>query len=326
MRRYDGIDSVPPRATAPAVTTLGVFDGMHRGHRSVLDEVVGWARDIDGSPWMITFETHPDLLLTGRAPDAITTLDQRLRQIERAGVEHCWVLPFDEALRAVTAERFIEELLVERLGVAGVVLGEGARFGKGGRGSFELLRELGPAHGFDVRSVPPFLHEGAPVSSTRVRAAVRDGDLGLACDMLGRPFSVAGRVVPGDGRGSRIGVPTANLGGPFSLLPPPGVYLTQAIFGDTARFSVTNIGYRPTFADETSPGLTVETHVFDLEEDLAGAPMRVRLLEKIRDERKFASADALVARIHEDLDEARARQGKWNWLSENDLTVQKGDL
>ena len=342
MDRHFGLESVCASENASgaesarrAVTALGVFDGVHVGHREVLRQVCDWASELDAEPWMITFANHPDTLLRQRTPAPITTLDQRLELLEEAGIAHCWILDFDERLRAVSAEQFVRDLLVARVGVVGVVLGDGARFGKGGLGSIDTLAELGPECGFQARSVGKLPHEGEVVSSTRIRAAIRAGDLGEAWNMLGRPFALRRVVVSGDGRGRSIGVPTANLEGPFELLPPLGVYVSRvhARTGSDAAwqplgFGVTNIGRRPTF-DGGTAGLdhvTVETHVLDFDGDLAGATLELALLERVREERSFDGAEALVAQIREDMDWARGRLREWKVKLGIDLTPQSGEL
>jgi len=327
MREHRGLDAIRAPVTPRAVTTLGVFDGVHRGHQEILRRVVSLARETEGTSWMITFATHPARLLSGAAPPAIEPLDVRLARFARLGIEHVWVLDFDERLREIPADRFVSEVLVGRLGAAGIVLGEGARFGRGARGSIETLEELAPRHGFTVRRVPVMRVAGGRVSSTRIRHAVRGGDLSSARDLLGRPFAVFGRVVPGDGRGRRIGIPTANLEGPFALLPPLGVYFTRVAVRGGEWFGVTNIGVRPTFDGGSEPDrVTVETHLLDYDGDLVGERAEIRFLEYIREERRFPDVDSLVTRIRADVTRARERANAWKPRLENDLTLQRREL
>ncbi len=314
MRRHFGLAAVEAPPARRPVTTLGVFDGVHRGHLALLDAVVRWADEIDGAPWLVTFGEHPDKLVAGHAPLAICSLEERLALVEAAGIEDCWILPFDETMRRIEARDFVNDLLVRQLGMAGIALGEEARFGYGGAGSIDLLRELAADGGFGVRGVPDVAWDGARISSTRIRDAVKDGRVEHAAAMLGRPFATKGHVVTGDGRGRTIGIPTANLEGPFALVPRVGVYLCRAITDTGAHYAMTNVGRRPTF-DGGTPGpehVTIEAHLLDFEGDLVGKQLELRWLERTRDEERFTDADALVARIHKDLAWARERLPAWD--------------
>ena len=269
---------------------------------------------VDGASWLLTFGDHPDALVLGEAPPPIESLDRRIERLSSTGLDAVWVLEFDERLREMSAEEFVVEVFVRRLGVRAVLLGEDARFGRSGRGTVQTLESLGSEHGFEVEAVPAFLHDGRPISSTRIRKSVLEGDLPLAEALLGRPYSIEGRVGTGDGRGRSIGVPTANLVGSFPLLPPEGVYVTSVRSRSTASAAsgepipaVTNIGRRPTF-DGGTPGpsrVSVETHLLDFEGDLVGSGLELELHAKIRPEERFEDAGALVRRIREDVETAR---------------------
>jgi len=307
--------------------TLGVFDGVHLGHRAILDEVVTWARALGGEAWAITFDNHPDSVLRGAAPPAILTFEHRMRLFEACGLDACWILHFDDEIRRLPAETFVARLFVERLAAAGVVLGEGAHFGKEGRGDTRLLREIGLRLGFETRVRPVARVDGVAVSSTRIREAVRAGNLDAARGMLGRPFSVLSPVVRGDGRGRTIGVPTANLGGGLELLPPRGVYRTSAVVSGIAYPAVTNVGTRPTFREDgDARRVTVETHLLDFAGELLGNTIEVLFLEKLRDERAFASVEALVHQIRIDIARVKEAAGRAGARPEKDLTCRRGGL
>lgn len=314
MRRYFGLDAVTVPPAKRPVVTLGVFDGVHRGHLALVEAVVAWAAEVAGSAWLVTFGEHPDGVVAGNAPLAICSLDRRLALVEAAGIEHCWILPFDESMRRIEARDFVNELLVGRLGMAGIALGEEARFGYGGVGSLDLLHELANEGAFGVRCVPDVVWNGQRISSTGIREAVADGRVDDAATMLGRPFATSALVETGDGRGRTIGIPTANLAGPFGLVPREGVYLCRAVTDLGEHYAMTNVGRRPTF-DGGSPGperLTIEAHLLDFEGDLVGHDVELLWLERVRDEERFADAEALVGRIREDLAWARERLPAWD--------------
>jgi riboflavin kinase / FMN adenylyltransferase len=306
MRTVRTLESFPPDAR-PSVVALGVFDGVHRGHRAILDTAVARARRAAATPVAFTFDRHPaELLQPDRAPLPITTLDERLVLIAEAGIAVTTVVPFTEALARMEPEAFVTEILGTTLGAREVVVGFNHRFGRGARGDAGLLREVGTRIGLHAEIVEPMDVDGAPVSSSAIRAALQRGDLVVATRMLGRPYFLAGEVVEGSRRGRTIGFPTANVRSERPVLIPPGVYACWLLAGNARHGAVLNAGVRPTFGETV---FTLEAHVLDFAGDLYGRRVRLDLVERLREERKFSGADALVAQITADVADARRALG-----------------
>jgi riboflavin kinase/FMN adenylyltransferase len=287
------------------VVTIGNFDGVHRGHAALVAATVERARARQGTAVVLTFEPHPARVLSpDRAPSALCTLSQKEEILIGLGVDRMAVLSFTRAVARLSAEEFGRKLLAERLRARTVVVGENFRFGRGREGDISTLRSLGAILGFEVVAIPAVTLEGEPVSSSRVRDALARGDVGLARALLGRAFFVDGRVVHGDGRGMRIGVPTANLATENETLPEAGVYAGWCrLPSGEAMPAVINRGRRPTFG----PGAeTLEAHLLGFEGDIYDAHVRVSFEARLREERRFDGPEALVAQIHEDVERARA--------------------
>ncbi len=302
----------PEKFGAPVAATIGVFDGVHRGHRRVLDALVEWAHADGGDAVVVTFDRHPREVITGEKPAALASLEHRLVLLARAGVDAVLVLPFDDRTAATTAETFVKEVLVGGLGARKILLGANHRFGHERAGDLALLLRLGPALGFQAREVPlePADASGHVVSSTAIRAAIHEGRLDDAERMLGRPVTVLGRVVRGDARGRLLGFPTANLDLRHEARPPRGVYAALATVTDAPRrwLAVVNVGRRPTFTPEAGEDL-VEAHLLDFSGDLYDQELEVSFLAKLRDEERFSGPDALVAQIRADVSRTRERFG-----------------
>ena len=305
--------SLPPPAPRGAVASIGVFDGVHRGHLAILAANLVRARELGAVPTVVTFAGHPKRVLLGHEPRTLTSLDHRLDLFRRAGIEHTLVLTFDEHLRDVSAEDFIERYLVRGLGARAFVLGFDSKFGRERRGTPAFLRD----HGFDVAVVDQVLVGGRGVSSTAIREAVELGDLDIAQRMLGRPVSVFGTVVHGDAMGRTIGFPTANLDLHHELHPPPGVYFGWARVVpppyaaqdavEVRRPALANIGVRPTVAGPSDGRPRVEVHLLDFDGELYGANLELTFIGRLRDERRFEDLAALKSQIALDVAAARAR-------------------
>jgi riboflavin kinase/FMN adenylyltransferase len=301
VRRFDGFAGLRPEAFRRPVVSIGVFDGVHRGHRHVLEELRAFADHERGEAVVITFDTHPRAVLAGAAPRPLLSLAHRLVLLERLGVDATVVLPFDPSVRDMTYERFVEDVLVRGLGIRGLLFGYNTNFGKGGDGTFATVRPLAVRHGFEVREAPPITVHGEPVSATRIRAAVERGDLAEAAELLGRPHALYGTVVHGDGRGRTLGFPTANLDLQGELLPPPGVYQVVAGLRGQRYAAVANVGRRPTFPGAATERPLVEVHVPGISFSFYGETLDVELVRKIRDEVRFPDRESLVAQIRRDV-------------------------
>jgi riboflavin kinase/FMN adenylyltransferase len=306
------LDTLAPRGWPEPAVTVGNFDGVHRGHQSLVAEAVAEARARSGTAVALTFDPHPSRVLSpDRAPSSLMTLDQKAEALAGLGIDRLAVLTFTFELSRESAADFARRVLRDALAAHVVVVGEGFRFGSGREGDLTLLAGLGRSLGFTVRGTKPVLHEGAPISSTRIREALARGAVAAAREMLGRRFFVDGAVVRGEGRGRTLGLPTANLAVVNETLPARGVYAcwcrvlagVPARADDAAHPAVLNIGHRPTFG---GGGLSVEAHLLDFEADLYGRTLRVEFAERLREERPFPGAEALVRQVQEDV--ARARK------------------
>ncbi len=283
--------------------TVGNFDGLHLGHQKILQSVREYARAHGQRAAVITFDPHPmRVLRPDRAPLMIQTLAQRLAGFEQMGLDAALVLRFDHALSLVSAEEFIERILVRGLHTGAILVGANFRFGHRGAGDVRLLGEFGKRNRFDVEVVPPVEVGGQIVSSTAIRGAVASGNVDTAIPLLGRAFSLTGEIREGAGRGRTILFPTLNLSPEQELLPKLGVYATETVVGGKLYSSVTNVGTRPTF---NGAGITVESHLFGFSENLLKGAMEVRFHSRIRDERKFSGVDELRAQIARDIETGR---------------------
>lgn len=281
--------------------TIGNFDGVHRGHRALLDEARALATRVGTHVCVYTFDPPPrDVMRPGNDIPRIQSLDDKLAHLAAAGADEVVVEPFDRPFAARTALWFAQEVLLGRLNASGVVIGWDFRFGCGREGDADFLdRELA----LPVIRFGPFTDEHGPVSSSRVRQAIRAGDVVEGARLLGRPHEVLGPVVSGDRRGRQLGFPTANVDVQTPLRPPPGVYAVRVDTGDGVwRPGVANLGVRPTVGEGRVP---LEVHLLDWSGDLYGASLRTAFVARIRDEQAFSGLDALVARIAVDVAEAR---------------------
>lgn len=289
-----------------SVVTVGTFDGVHLGHRYLVDRLAAFARQTGRVSAIVTFEPHPlDIVRPGTAPKLLTTADERLEVLATTEVDYVVVLPFTPALARLTAEEFVDDVLVPRLRMGALLIGHDHGFGKGRAGDAATLQRLGAARGLAVEVVDALQGPGeSPVSSSVIRAAVSAGDLDTAAAGLGRRYAVNGRVVSGARRGRLLGYPTINIVPPErKLLPAHGVYAVVAETPVGSFGGMLNLGAKPTFDD---PTVTLEAHLFDADVDLYAAPVRLQFLSRLRDVRRFDSPDALVAQLHED--ERRARR------------------
>jgi riboflavin kinase/FMN adenylyltransferase len=285
--------------------TIGAYDGVHLGHRALLDDLSLRAAEAGLEAVVVTFDRHPaSVVRPESAPLQLTCLEQKLELLRECGIERTLVVRFDRARADETAEDFVAEVLVEQLSARLVVVGEDFHFGHGRKGNVELLRRLGAEHGFDVIGVSLTAGAGDAVSSTRIRALVAQGQVAEAAELLGRPHEVWGTVVRGDGRGGpQLGFPTANVQVPDDIaLPGDAVYAGHYRRPDgTVHRAAISVGRRPTFYAEGTAPVLVEAYLLDFEGDLYGEAARVSFAQRLRAEQRFESVDALIEQMKEDV-------------------------
>ena len=286
------------------VLTIGNFDGVHKGHLALFDKVMERAKAINGQSVVMTFDPHPIKVMSpGNGPPLITPIEQKLELISNTGIDVIICLAFTLEFASMPAEDFVQDILTNRLGVREIVVGYDYTFGQKRQGNVSLLREMGDKLGFRVHVTDPIHLDDAVVSSTSIRELVQQGNLVDAKKFLGRDYQISGTVVKGKGRGGRLlGFPTANLKPVDELIPKRGVYAVIVRIDDKNYCGVTNIGYNPTFGDDT---LSVETHVLDFSENIVGKTIRVKFIQRLRDEKTFSDVKELSDRITQDIEQAR---------------------
>jgi riboflavin kinase/FMN adenylyltransferase len=297
------LETLPRR---PRVVAIGTFDGVHAGHRAVIGAAIARGRDLGLRSAVLTFDRHPLAVLdAARQPRLLTTAAEKERLIGELGPDELIVLHFDEALAALSPEDFCRRLLRGGLDARVVVVGENFTFGAGGRGDAAALRACGAERGFETIVVGLVTEEGRAISSTRIRRLLHEGRLEEVREILGRPPSATGRVVPGVRRGRTLGVPTANVDVEAgTVFPGRGVYVARVRVADRWFRAAVNIGHNPTFHDrgEETTHVTVEAHLLDFRGDIYDCDIRVDFVHKLRDERRFDSVEALVAQMQADID------------------------
>ncbi len=298
------LDDVPA-GFGPSALTIGNFDGVHAGHRVLMRQAAELGREFGWKPSVLTFNPHPaKVVAPGRVPRMITSFARRTELMAQEGIEQVLVLPFDQGVADWPAETFVRDLLVKRLGVRAVVVGEDFRFGHKQEGDARMLESLGVKYGFKEALVAPVEVRGERVSSSLVREWAARGRVDRAARLLGQPFALEGRVVAGQGIGSKQTVPTLNLEPDSEVMPLAGVYVTRTRNLDDGREweSITNVGTRPTFGGDA---LTVETFLLGVLEPPPPRRIEVAFLRRLRDERKFETPELLKVQILKDVNRAR---------------------
>lgn len=288
------------------VGTIGKYDGIHRGQRAILNQVVERARATDLTPMVVTFEPHPSVVLRGEDPGRLTTAEQKEHLLEEAGIEVMLVVRFTERFADTPAETFVREFLHRKLDLQEIYVGESFGFGRGREGNLEMLQRLGTELGFVAHGCGEVLFRGERISSTRIRRALQEGRVSDAMDMLGRPYSIAGTVVQGDRMGKRLGWPTINVAPDNEMLPGNGVYAGRVLFPtwDSLPFdAVTNVGTRPTVYENHQR--VVESHILDFSNDVYGEQVEVELWKRLRGEKIFPTVMDLSAQIGRDVEATR---------------------
>ncbi len=286
---------------------IGVFDGVHLGHQQVIRQAISDAQQHEAVSIVVTFNCHPNSVVAPeKTPPLIYPLEKKLRVIESLGVEATQLIHFDRAFSQVSAEDFIRNLVLDFQNVHSICVGSTFTFGHKRQGNVELLKKLGTELRFIVHVLSAVSLDAERVSSTRIREAIRTGNLDCASQMLGRAYSLAGKIVEGGQLGRKIGFPTANLHVAGLILPPNGVYAAHAQVGEKIFRAAVNIGFRPTLKS-SAPQLHVEAHLLDFSGELYGKEMDLTFVEKLRDEQKFSSLEALKEQIAQDIAQARKK-------------------
>jgi riboflavin kinase / FMN adenylyltransferase len=290
----------------PKVITIGNFDGLHLGHRRLIDATVKKAKEINGLAGVLTFSPHPAKVLRPEKDlKQLYTLEETLPLLDSAGVDFVMIQNFDKAFARTTAEQFVHDYLWHHLKPQHVVVGYDFAFGADRAGSLATLKSAGQKLGFGVTSEEPLLFKDQPISSSRIRELLRDGVVEEVPHLLGREYSVTGVVRTGHARGRGIGFPTANVFTQKEIIPRVGVYATEFFLNDRKYPSVTNIGYSPTFKADGAQQLTIETHIFNFDQSIYDENVEVFFKKRIRNEIKFKSVDELKAQIQNDVVEAK---------------------
>ncbi len=295
-----------PVGPAGAVVTVGTFDGVHRGHLAVLEEVRKRAAARGARSVLVTFEPHPLAVIRPEAaPQRLTTFEEKKALLARSGVDLVVFLPFSRELADLSPREFVQEILIDRIGLRHLVIGYDHRLGRGRSGDLDELRAIGVELGFETDVVPAVLLDDAPISSSRIREELTAGAVADAARGLGRPYSFRGEIIHGDGRGRSLGFPTANLrvGEPGKLMPLEGIYAVNATIAGATIRGVLHLGPRPTFPGASE---SVELHLLDFDQDIYGQIAEVSFCDRIRGVRVFGSIKALIRAMDEDCTAARA--------------------
>ncbi len=297
---------LPDHASRPQAVTIGNFDGVHLGHQAMLARLTARAASVGALPAVLTFEPHPREIFTpDSAPTRLTSLREKLEILRALGVAHVHVCRFTKPFAALSAEEFVQRILVQGLNARYVLVGDDFRFGAKRAGDFALLKQLGQTNGFEAEALHTVEAAGQRASSTAVREALAAGDMAMAAQLLGRPYSISGRVVGGDQLGRKIGYPTANIQLKHNKPPVKGIFAVRVQgLADGADWpGVASLGTRPTVHANGRP--TLEVHLFNFNRSIYRQHLRVEFLHKLRDEAKFPDLDTLIAQIDRDAQQAR---------------------
>lgn len=297
------------------VVTIGTFDGVHLGHQKVIERLRDFAHHHEGESVIFTFHTHPRLVIAPNETNLrlLTTLKEKIELLEKFGIDHLVIYPFDKAFAELTYSEFVEKILVEKLRTHCLVVGYDHRFGKNREGGFEYLQKCAAKFGFNIENLDVLEVEDESVSSTKIRNALQDGEIERANIYLGYPFTLHGTVVNGKQLGRKIGFPTANIEASdrHKIIPGYGVYAVKVIIGKRICKGMLNIGTRPTF-NNNADNRSIEVHIFDFSDDIYGSEITLEFAGKIREEQKFDGVDALVEQLKSDKLSALAILEKFN--------------
>ncbi|KAA3616049.1 MAG: bifunctional riboflavin kinase/FAD synthetase [Calditrichaeota bacterium] len=300
MNVYHGIDNF--QFEAKNILTIGTFDGVHLGHKYLLNRVIVLSKKLDGKPAVVTFEPHPQMVVNSNREipiKIITTLDEKLEMLKAAGIQSVYVIEFNNQFAKFTSVEFIENYLKTKIGLMGIVVGFDHNFGNARKGDFETLNAAFSDEAIEVEKLDRYAFNDEIISSSTIRRLIANGEIVRANELLGYPYSIAGPIVFGDKRGRNLGFPTANLdiAKLNKIMPEMGVYAVRASIGNESYFGMANVGIRPTFAQES---LSLEVNIFDFSENIYGKMVRVHFLKKIRNEVKFSNPQALIKQLQKD--------------------------
>jgi riboflavin kinase/FMN adenylyltransferase len=299
LKIYHDIDDFVPEK--PVVLTQGTFDGVHIGHRKILQRVVERAAQVNGESVLLTFYPHPRLVLYPQDNDLklLSTLTEKGRLVKEIGLDHLVVLPFTKKLSRLKPEFFVRDILANKLRVHRLIIGYDHRFGRNREGSLREMKRYAPEYGFELEEIPAQDINHSIVSSTKIRNALVDGLVEKAHELLGREYSISGKVIEGQHLGRDLGFPTANIEieSPYKLVPGNGVYAVRVAFEGQMRGGMLNIGYNPTFADKN---WSIEVHIFEFDGDLYNHDIEITFVQRMRDELKFKSKDELIKQLRKD--------------------------
>ena len=303
MKVHWGLDHIPP--ICGAVLTVGTFDGVHAGHRRILERIRQSARDTHGESVILTFHPHPRTVLGGSPVPLLQTPDEKIQTLEALGIDHLIIVPFTAAFSAIPAADYVRDVLINPIHPQRIIIGYDHQFGKNREGNYNLLKLLREQYGFELEEITAEEINDCAISSTQIRKALNRGDVSSAALLLGRPYSISGVVVHGEQRGRLLGFPTANLQVSHTdkLIPANGVYVVETLCDGMMFRGMMNIGHQPTFHAVQTQKL--EVHLIDQALDLYGKNLSIRFLARLRDEHKFASRDELVAQLEKDKTQAR---------------------
>ncbi len=291
------------------VVTIGVFDGVHKGHAVVVETVLERAAALGGEGVIVTFWPHPRIVLGGATEKLklLSTLEEKKERLESLGVKHLAVAPFTSELSRLSACEFVKSYLIDGLGLNHLVFGFDHHIGRGRLGSYENMKECSRLYGFTLEQVDPVFYKNERISSSSIRDALFSGDVKLASRQLGYPYSLSGKIVSGERIGRKIGFPTANMqvGNPLKLVPATGVYAVEVAFEEKIYEGMMNIGYRPTFNSKKNGGKNLEVHILDFGEDVYDRGLRVRFIDRVRCERSFSGLKELGDQLAKDKKQVR---------------------
>lgn len=303
MNVYTRLDQLP--VFHNAVITVGSFDGVHQGHQTILRELTDYAARIQGESILITFYPHPRSILQPQTEfSVLNTYEEKLDNLTKSGLKNIVVIPFDQRFSEMTATQYVEDFIWKHFQPKAIIIGYDHRFGKGRTGSIDTFRLLQPKYGYELQEIKAAMIEEIAVSSTKIRQALKNGQIEKAKELLGYDYQLSGKVVKGNQLGRTLGFPTANLAAedPLKLIPQNGVYLVHVLLEQLQYNALLNIGNRPTVGGTT---LSIEAYILDFERDIYGADIQVIFLKKIREEQKFDGLDALKTQLSKDREMAK---------------------